>query len=75
MPKTKPSGNFIFQCINKSLVDESCILGSSVLILSLILLVLNIYALIKMTKFYKKMNFENTIILLSIIQTIQFLYY
>ena len=70
MPKTKPSGNFIFQCINKSLVDESCILGSSVLILSLILLVLNIYALIKMTKFYKKMNFENTIILLSIIQTI-----
>jgi hypothetical protein len=64
------SGNFITQCINISLFDESCILGSSVSIISLILLGINIFAFIKMTKFYKKMNFENTIILLSIFQTI-----
>ena len=68
--ETEPSGNFIIQCINISIFDESCLLGSSVLIISIILLVLSIKAFIKMTKFYKKMNFENTIILLSILQTI-----
>ena len=70
MSKEASSSNFINQCIEISITDESCLLGSSVLIMSIILLSLNIYALIKMTKFYKKMNFENTIILLSIIQTI-----
>ena len=67
---SKPSGNFLVHCVKISILDESCIIGSSVLIISIILLVLNIYAFSKMTKFYKKMNFENTIILLSIIQTI-----
>ena len=67
---SKPSGNFLVHCVKISILDESCIIGSSVLIISIILLVLNIYAFSKMTKFYKKMNFENTIILLSILQTI-----
>ena len=67
---SKPTGNFLVHCAKISIIDESCIIGSSVLIISIIILVLNIYALFKMTKFYKKMNFENTIILLSIIQTI-----
>ena len=67
---SKPSGNFLVHCVKISILDESCIIGSSVLIISILLLVLNIYAFSKMTKFYKKMNFENTIILLSIIQTI-----
>ena len=65
----KPSGNFIDQC-NISIFDESCIFGTIVLIVSFVLLVLNIFACIKMTIFYKKMNFENTIILLSIFQTL-----
>ena len=69
MPKEE-KGNFIFQCIQNTIIDESCLLGSSVLIISITLLVLNIYAFITMTKFYRKMNFENTIILLSIIQTL-----
>ena len=67
---SESSGNFIFQCKDISILDESCILGCSVLIISLILLWVNLLAFTKMTKFYKKMNFENTIILLSIIQTI-----
>ena len=68
--ESKSSGNFIIQCINNSIIDESCILGSSVLIISLILLYFNILAFVKMTNFYKKMNFENTIILLSVFQTL-----
>lgn len=67
---SESSGNFIIQCKDISILDESCILGCSVLIISLILLWVNLLAFTKMTKFYKKMNFENTIILLSIIQTI-----
>ena len=67
--ETKPLGNFIVQC-KHSIFDEGCIIGSFVSIISLIILGINIFAFIKMTKFYKKMNFENTIILLSIFQTL-----
>ena len=63
-------GNFINQCIDESILNESCILGSCVLIFSLYLLFISIKALYKMTKVYKKMNFENFIILLSICQII-----
>ena len=70
MGKNEISGNFIIQCKNNSLFDSSCAFGILVLIISIILLLLNLLAFIKMTKFYKKMNFENTIILLSIFQTI-----
>ena len=62
--------NFICKCFDISFIDKSCIFGLSVLILSIILLLLNIRAFIKMTKFYGKMNFENMIILLSIFQII-----
>ena len=51
-------------------VNNSCYLGFSVLFFGLILLILNSYAFIKMTKYYGKMNFENTILLLSSIQSI-----
>jgi len=63
-------GNFINECINESLLNESCILGSGVLIFSLYLLLISIKAFYKMTKLYKKLNFENFIILLSITQNI-----
>ena len=62
--------NFICKCFDISFIDKSCIFGLSVLVLSIILLLLNIRAFIKMTKFYGKMNFENMIILLSIFQII-----
>lgn len=65
-----PSGNYIMHSIINSIIDERFILGLIVTILSIILLIFNIYACKKMTRFYKKMNFENTIILLSIFQTI-----
>ena len=67
---SESSGNFIMKCIYISILDESCILGCSVLIISLILLWVSLLAFTKMTKFYKKMNFENTIILWSIFLTI-----
>ena len=63
-------GNFINECIDKSLFNESCILGSCVLIFSLYLLFISMKAFYKMTKVYKKLNFENFIISLSIAQNI-----
>ena len=60
--------NFVCKCIEVSIIDRSCIFGLSVFILSIILLILNVRAFIKMTKFYRKMNFENMVILLSIFQ-------
>ena len=63
-------GNFINECIHESIFDESCILGSCVLIFSLYLLFISIKAFYKMTKLYKKLNFENFIIALSIAQNI-----
>ena len=63
-------GNFINECIDQSIFNESCILGSCVLIFSLYLLFISIKAFYKMTKVYKKLNFENFIISLSIAQNI-----
>ena len=63
-------GNFINECIEQSILNESCILGSCVLIFSLYLLFISIKAFYKMTKVYKKLNFENFIISLSIAQNI-----
>lgn len=62
--------NYIGNCINNSFFCQSCILGTIIFIIGIINLLCNIIAFIKMTKFYKKLNFENTVILFSIIQTI-----
>ena len=64
------SDNFIDRCKNISIGDESCIMGIVTLSISFIPLALFIYAFIKMTLFYKKINFENFIILISGIETI-----
>ena len=63
------SDNFIDRCKNISIGDESCIMGIVTLSISFIPLALFIYAFIKMTLFYKKINFENFIILISGIET------
>ena len=60
--------NFIDICSNNSLTNESCIMGIVIFIISCIPLFFNIYAFVKMTMFYKKLNFENGIILISAIQ-------
>ena len=53
--------------------EHICYFGYLVLLFGLLLLIFNISAFIKMTKYYGKMNFENTILLLSSIQSIMIL--
>lgn len=62
------TGNFIDRCTNNSLSDESCIMGIVTLIITFFPLLFNVYAFVKMTMFYKKLNFENSIILVSAIE-------
>jgi len=62
------SPNFLDKCANNSLGDGSCIMGIIILLISFIPLFFNIYAFAKMTMFYKKLNFENSIILISAIE-------
>ena len=64
----KASENFIDRCSNNSLSDESCIMGIIIFIISFFPLFFNIYAFVKMTIFYKKLNFENSIILIAAIE-------
>ena len=60
--------NFFDKCIQNSFVNINCIIGSSALFFSLIILIFNIIALCKLIHFYKKLNFETYLILLSIFQ-------
>ena len=64
----KVAGNFIDRCSKYSLSDESCIMGIIIFVISFIPLFFNIYAFAKMTIFYKKLNFENSIILIAAIE-------
>ena len=64
----KIAGNFIDRCSKYSLSDESCIMGIIIFVISFIPLFFNIYAFAKMTIFYKKLNFENSIILIAAIE-------
>ena len=60
--------NFIDKCTYNSISDKSCISGIIILVISFLPLFFNIYAFSKMTAFYKKLNFENGIILISAIE-------
>ena len=51
-------------------IERVCFAGYLLLLFGIILLISNIFAFIKMTKYYGKMNFENTILLLSSIQSL-----
>ena len=64
----KIAGNFIDRCSKYSLSDESCIIGIIIFVISFIPLFFNVYAFVKMTIFYKKLNFENSIILIAAIE-------
>ena len=64
----KIAGNFIDRCSKYSLSDESCIMGIIIFVISFIPLFFNVYAFAKMTIFYKKLNFENSIILIAAIE-------
>lgn len=60
--------NFIEQCIQSSFLEIKCIIGSSTLFFSLIFLISNIIALIKLAYYYGKINFETNLILFSVIE-------
>ena len=62
--------NFIDKCSNISLSDKSCITGIVMVVITYFPLFFNIYAFAKMTFFYKKLNFENGIILISVLEII-----
>ena len=60
--------NFIDKCANISPSNKSCITGIVLLVITVFPLFFNVYAFAKMTMFYKKLNFENGIILLSVVE-------
>ena len=60
--------NFVYKCANISPSDKSCITGIVISVITAIPLFLNVYAFAKMTMLYKKINFENGIILISAIE-------
>lgn len=62
--------NFFLNCFNNPFSLSKCVLSGSMFSIGFILLIINIIAFTKMTKFYKKFNFENSLIFLNIIQTI-----
>ena len=64
----KNDWNFIDKCIHISISDKSCITGIVFVLVTYFPLFFNIYAFAKMTFFYKKLNFENGIILISVIE-------
>ena len=61
--------DFYNKCLTSS-IEKICYFGYFFLLFGIILFLLNIYAVIKMTIYYGKMNFENTILLLSSIQSL-----
>ena len=64
------SNNFFEKCVNESFVNLNCILGSSSFGISILVVSLNCYAFYKLFKFFHKVNFETSLILLNIIQLI-----
>jgi len=68
---TSLTSSFHNQCFqNNSELSFSCYEGFAVIFFGILLFSFNSFAFIKMTQFYKKMNFENTFLLLSTIQSL-----
>ena len=53
-----------------SKIPNECFEGFFVLLFGFLFSILNLYAFIRMTKYYGKMNFENTVLLFSTIQSL-----
>lgn len=62
--------NLIEVCLDENFKDLNCILGTSEIVISIILIFCTALGLIKMLKYYGTMNFETSLLLLSIIQII-----
>lgn len=62
--------NFFEKCNKNSFLNTNCIIGSSTLFFSLLILITNIFALFKLARYYGKINFETNLFLFSILQVI-----
>lgn len=62
--------NLIDICLEENFKDLNCILGISEIIISIILILCTVLGFIKMIKYYGTMNFETSLLLLTIIQII-----
>ena len=62
--------NLIEICLEKSFNDLNCILGTSEIIISIIIIFFTTLGLIKMLKYYGTMNFETSLLLMTVIQII-----
>ena len=64
------SNNFFEKCVNDSFLNLNCVLGSSSFGLSILVVSFNCFAFYKLFKFFHKVNFETSLILLNIIELI-----
>ena len=59
--------NFIDTCIENSFLNFNCIVGSSIILITIIVLFINVFALLKLANFYGHLNLEIILIILSFI--------
>lgn len=64
------SNNLFENCVNDSFLSLNCILGSSTFAVSVLIIGFNCYAFYKLITYFHKVNFETSLILLNIIQTV-----
>ena len=64
------NNNLFEKCVNDSFLSLNCILGSSNFLISLIVVSFNFFGFYKLLKFFHKLNFETSLILLNIIQIV-----
>ena len=62
--------NLIDICLEEKFKDLNCILGTSEIIISIVLILCTTLGLIKMLKYYGTMNFETSLLLMTVIQII-----
>jgi hypothetical protein len=62
--------NLIEICLEENFKDLNCILGTSEIIISIIIIFCTTLGLIKMLKYYGTMNFETSLLLMTVIQII-----
>ena len=69
------SDNLLEKCASDSFSSLNCILGTSTFVFSILIISINCYGFYKMAKFFHKINFETSLILMNILQLliIQFL--
>jgi len=64
------SNNLFEKCVDDSFISLNCIFGSLDFVISMIIISLNCYGFYKLVKFFHKVNFETSLILMNIIQII-----